>query len=445
MSSLSTTSLTSGSGLDVDSVVSQLIDVERAPEKIWQAQQQLLQQQASALTSLNTKLGLLDTTMDSLKDVMGVFSKNIVTSSDESVLSATADSTAVAAQHSVVVTNLASKASFYSNALASSSTTIASGSFSIKVGTADAVAITVDSTTNTLDKLATKINGLALGVTATVINDANGARLTVNGNATGNANAVTLSAVSGFTFTQSSAAGNAKVSVDGIPIESATNVVANAIPGVTLQLQNDSDGKAITVNVTPDKARVSQALSDFVTNFNSIVSYLNSQFHYDATNQTIGVLSGDSSVRVLQQQLLGMISYSTKDNGNLGTLGSLGVTMENDGTLKLDSTKFNDLMQSNFDGVKSFFQGANYNGFANTTGDVLTGLTSTKGPINIDLQGNKDTQTAITRQIEDFELHIDVRRQQLLDQYSRVDAILRQFPLTQAQVTAQLNSIASTK
>src|SRR5262249_7937866 len=136
MSSISTTSLSSGSGLDVDSIVSQLIEVERAPERIWQAQKQLLQQQASALNAIKSRLSTLETNMDTLKDVLGAFSQNLVSSSDQSVLTATSDSTAVQGEHSVVVTALASRAAFYSNAIATSSTTIESGCFTLKVGNA---------------------------------------------------------------------------------------------------------------------------------------------------------------------------------------------------------------------------------------------------------------------------------------------------------------------
>lgn len=445
MSSFSTSSVTSGSGIDVDAVVSQLIEVERAPERTWQAQQKRLQSEATALNNLSSRLSALDSSMDSLKDVLGAFSKTLVTSSDDSLVTATGDSNAAAGTHAVVVSNLATKASYYSNALASSSTIISSGSLSIKVGTATAVAVTIDSNSNTYDKLATKINSMKLGVTATVINDANGARLAITGNSTGTANDVVLSDVTGFTFTQSSSAGNAKLTVDGIPVESANNTVTNVIAGVTLQLQNTSSGKAISVEVAPDTGRVAQGVQDFVSSYNSIISYINNQFSYDPTNQTIGVLSGNPSTRILQEQLLGVISYSTKNNGSLSSLYSLGITMGNDGTLTVDPAKLNSLLESNYSGVKGFFQGSNSNGFANSFGTKLTDLTSSTGPITVDLQGNSSEQAAISRHIDDFEVHIEFRRQQLLDQYSRVDALLRQFPLTQSQVSSQLNALNSSK
>jgi len=438
-------SATSGSGIDVDSIVSAMIDAERAPERIWQSQQYLLQTQAAALSDIQTKLGGLDSAVTDLRDVLGVFSENTATSSDDGVLTASADSTAVAASHSIKVTSLASNAAYYSNALASSTTTIASGTFIITAGAAQKT-VAIDSTNNTLDKLAKYINGLGLDVNATVITDANGARLSLAGTKTGKSNDVQLSGINGFVFTTASTADNAKLTVDGIPIESSTNSVAGVIAGVTLQITNTSPSTAITVTVNPDRERVNRAVQNFVNSFNSLINAVNSQFKYDSTNKRSGVLAGDSTIRTLQEQLLSSIGYSSSKTDAIASLSSIGVTMENDGTLKFDSDKLTALLQSNYAGVKTFFQGTGdgTNGFANSIGKLLDQLTdSTTGAIVVDLKGNTDAQKSISDQIDDFEVRIADRRQQLLNEYSKVDAILRQFPLTQNQVTAQLNSLSN--
>jgi flagellar hook-associated protein 2 len=441
---ISSSSASSGSGIDVEAIVSQLIEVARGPERIWQSQQHVLQQQAAALNDLKTRLGTLDTNVNTLKDVFGAFSQNLASSSDTSIVTATADSNAISGQHSVKVTSLATKAQWYSDALANGSAVIPSGTFQLKVGSGNPKIITIGSTNNTYDKLASYINGLGLNVSATVVNDANGSRLAISGTLSGKANDVILSDVTGFTFTQSAQADNAKLTVDGIPIESATNLVSEVVAGVSLQLQDASPTETITVTVAADTGRVTQAVQNFVNSFNSIIKGINTQFAYDSTSETAGVLSGDSSVRTLQQQLLTRTSYSTKLNGDLATLSSLGITMEDDGTLTLDSAKLNGLLQSNFAGVKSFFQGSNSDGFANSFASVLDYLNdSVKGPLVVDLKGNTRTQNSIARQIEDFEVSIAVKREQLLNEYSRIDAMLRQLPLTQNQVTSALESLNS--
>lgn len=429
------------SGIDVESVVSQLIEVERGPERLWQAQQSLLKLQASALSDLKTKLGSLDTSIDTLKDILGVFAQNLVTSSNDSVISATASSEAAAGQHVIEVSSLATRASYYSDPLASGSTEINSGSFQLKVGDADAITITVDSATNTLDKLAAHINSLGLAASASVINDANGARLTISGTQTGKANDVTITSVTDFSFTKSTSAENAKLTVDGIPIESVSNQVDGVIKGVTFKLL-DSTPQTVALQVAPDTGRAAQAVQSFVNSYNSLIKAINGQFSYDAANKTSGPLSGDSAVRALQEELLGQISYSTDENRSIATLSSLGITMQNDGTLSVDSAKLNAQLESDFEGVKSFFQGSDSDGFASSFASILDRLNdSVDGPLVLNLKGNSDSQKSIERQIDDFEVRIAIRQQQLIEQYSRVDAILRQFPLTQNQVTAQLDSL----
>jgi flagellar hook-associated protein 2 len=443
---IGTSTLSSGSGIDVDTIVSNMVEAERAPERVWQTQQLKLQAQQAALNQLNANLITLDSRMDNFKDFAGVFASYSTTTSDASIVTATASAGAAAGQHTIQVDHLATKASYYSNTVANGSTVIPNGTLSIKVGTADAVAITIDSTNNTLDKLAADINQKGLDVTASVITDAKGARLVINGNQTGLAHDVVITATDSLTLTHSSSGANASLSVDGVPIESGTNTVTGVIPGVTLDLQAAAQNKAVTVSIKEDTGRVSQAINNFVSSYNSIVSAINDQFAYDATTQTAGALSGDASVRGLQQQLLEQISYSSTTTGDVSTLAALGITMNDDGTLALDSTTLNSALQSNFANVKNFFQGDGSTGFAIQFSNVLGGLTdSTTGSLTVDLQGNSDSQKSITDQINNFEVQVEFKRQQWLDQFSRVDAILRQFPLTQAQVTAQLDSLANLK
>jgi flagellar hook-associated protein 2 len=118
----------------------------------------------------------------------------------------------------------------------------------------------------------------------------------------------------------------------------------------------------------------------------------------------------------------------------------MGVDMANDGTLSIDSTKLSDALANRFSNVQDFFQSAgSVTGFANNFSTDLIGLTdSTTGVISANLTENKSLQTLLTRQITDFEDRLAVRQQELIKQYSRVDTMLRQFPLIMSQITSQL-------
>src|SRR5438552_4445738 len=153
--------VSSGSGIEVTSVVNQIIDSQRGPEKLWQQQQSNLTSQTNALNSLNSSLTALQTAMQALSDVSGVMTSNTATSSQPSVFTASAQSTAAAGSHLITVSNLATTSSAYSDATASPDTPLQTGVMTVQVGTTS-TAVTVDSTNNTLTGLASSINSQKL-------------------------------------------------------------------------------------------------------------------------------------------------------------------------------------------------------------------------------------------------------------------------------------------
>ena len=223
----------SGSGIDVLGFVNQVLFAERAPVRLLETQQVLLDAQSSALSDINTKLSDLKDAINALKDLSGKFNTKITASSDTSVLTATADASATAATHSITVSALATTSSYYSSQLADGSTTFATGSFDLQIGTGSPTTITVDATNDTLDDLATHINSLALGVTASVITDADGARLSILSDASGVPGDLTISNnTTGLTFTKAATGTNASLTVNNVPINSTSNTVSGSGVGV---------------------------------------------------------------------------------------------------------------------------------------------------------------------------------------------------------------------
>jgi len=116
--------------------------------------------------------------------------------------------------------------------------------------------------------------------------------------------------------------------------------------------------------------------------------------------------------------------------------------MENDGTLTMDSSKLDEMLKTRFADVQDFFQSTEVEGFARHFGASLDDLTdSIEGPIQVDLNGIKAEQESLSDQIESYEVRMEMRQQLLLEQFSKIDAMLRQLPLLQAQLTAQLGSL----
>jgi len=427
----------SSSGIDVASSVAQAIAALSAPELQWQAEQQALQTQTGAINQIQTDVSSLENSLNAMGDPLGALTSMIATSSDTNVVNASAAAGTPSGSHVVVVNNIASTASSYSNSVASSSTTLPAGGFTIKVGSGPATQITIGSGVNTLDQLASSINSQNLGVTASVVNDSTGSRLAIVSTASGAANGFTITGATGLTFTQASAGQDASLTVDGIPIDSASNTITGAVNGLTLNLVGAAPGGQINVTISPDATSAEKAIATFVGAYNTAIGDVNTQYSVSATNQE-GPLSGDSAVRMLQDALLSAAGYSGGGNG-VSALADLGISMNNDGTLTLDTTKLGNAVQNNFAAVQNFMQGTSSNGFVNNLNNQLGALTDpTTGAFTVDLQSisaeNKDLQT----QINDFQAYLATQKTLLTAEYSQADITLQQLPQLQSQINAEL-------
>jgi flagellar hook-associated protein 2 len=139
--------------------------------------------------------------------------------------------------------------------------------------------------------------------------------------------------------------------------------------------------------------------------------------------------------------LLGAITYSTAGIGGAVNLTNLGISVNNDGTLSVDSTALATALSSNFSGVQSFLQ-TSVTGFAANLNTVLTGLTdSTTGTLGLDAQGLTQSSQDLTNQISGLQASIAVQALNLTAVYAKVNTTLQELPLLQEQLSQQLASI----
>jgi flagellar hook-associated protein 2 len=433
----------SSSGFDVSSAVAQAIAALSTPETQWETDQTTLQTQTTDINQVNTDVSALQTSLSALSDSAGALASMTATSSDTSVANATAATGTAAGTHVVIVNNIASTASAYSSAVASSSTALASGSFTLQVGSGEPTTITVGSGgIDTLDQLAASINGQNLGVSASVVNDQSGSRLALVSNSSGTANSFTISKTSGLSFTQAAGV-DASLSVDGIPIDSASNTVTGVISGLTLNLTGANPGGQVSITVAPDSTQASEAIASFVGAYNTAIGDVNTQYSVSATNQE-GPLAGDSTIQMLQDTLLSAGSYSGGGSG-VATLADLGITMNNDGTLTLNSTTLNNAIQNNFSGVETFMQGTASNGFAATLNNQLNSLTDpVSGAFTVDLQSISSENKDLQDQINTFKTYISSQQTLLTAEYSQADITLQEIPQEEAQINAELGYAPTT-
>ncbi|MFZ0963305.1 MAG: flagellar filament capping protein FliD [Terriglobia bacterium] len=352
----------------------------------------------------------------------------------------------------------------FSNKFTSASATLPSGSFDLKVGTNAAVMIPVDSGdgTNTLAGLASYINNQPnLGVTASVVTTASGASLALVPQSSGAAGVITISddttgsgngmgfpnsydpasppAKNGMGFTDAVDGKDAALTVDGIPIDSASNTVTGVIPGVTLTLSGPSS-TPVTLQISPDLTPIATDINNFVSSWNTLIQAVNAGIQTNGSTGAAGALSGDTSVDFVQQELLSALSSSMSGNNGVVNLQSIGIEMNDDGTLSVDSTTLNEALQNNFSAVQNLFQSTSGVGQALQTS--LTSLTDpTTGPLNVDMNGISNEVTDLNSQISDFQAQLQQTQTQLTAEYSTINTTLEQMPETIAEINSQLNAL----
>jgi flagellar hook-associated protein 2 len=465
--SLNPSSILSGQGIDVTSVVQQIITQQSGPLTVWQNQEATLQSQSIALTAINNDLGHLATAVQALSDPVGVFTTQTATSSQPTVLTATVPtSNAVAGSHQIIVNSLATTGALFTVGISDPNASIltvpaVNGDIQIQVGGTPHDIQIVQGSNDTLNTLASYINtqskANSWGITASVVTDATGSRLALFSQATGSAGAFTLAANTGTVLAFNSPVGgaNASLNIDGVPYSSVTNTVTGAIAGVTLNLVSGSP-TPVELAVGVDPTQITQAVNTFISAYNTVINDINTQYTVNAATNSEGPLGGDPSLRTLQASLLSDTAFAlplTDQNGattNSGfvNLASLGINTNNDGTLTLGlnpaKQTLNDVLTSNPAAVQNFFQNATQTGFANTFSTDLANLTDpTQGVLNVDLAQNKTSIQNLTDNITNFQIKLTAEQIQLTQQYGAVNASLQAYPLLLQEITATLGSIGA--
>lgn len=340
-----------------------------------------------------------------------------------------------------VATTGASASTWTSADLAGASSTLQAGTFQLGDGTESANISIVAGTT--LSGLADQINASGLNLSATVVGDSAGSHLAVSSTV---GQDVTLSSDPVFQLTQASQAQNASLTVDGVPVSSASNTVTGALSGVTLTLTGTTlSSSPATLTIAANTAEIDSAVSQFVSDYNSAISLLSQQFTYSSSSGSQGVLGSDSVVRSLQSALLGSVGFAVpgaSSPGAASTLAGLGISMQDDGTLQIETTALNAVLSSNPSSVVSFFQGSASDGFANNMEQQLKTFSApSSGALAVDISNLTQQYNELQSNVNDFESgYIASQKTLLTAMYSKAEIALQSLPTTLKQIQAELSN-----
>ena len=368
-----------GSGLDVESLVSQLVlsDVQPVENRLNTKEATYLAQ-LTAYGSVKSSLAKFQTAAASASAASQYTGKLASTSSSDAV-TATADPSAAVADYTVDVVSLATAQSLASGAFSATTETLGTGTLTISLGTVtydsvagsvtgftqksgtSAVSVVIDSSNNTLTGVRDALNAASAGLNASVVNDGSGYRLVIQSNTTGAENAISISVddtgdsnstdnagLSQLAFNESAAnilqtgsGADAAIKINGLDVTSPSNTVSGAVEGVFFMLKKITSSAA-TVAITKDTAKATAGMNGLINGFNQLNAELNSLTAYNAAASRSSVLTGDATLRNLASNVRASLNAAVANSGGqYSTLAELGITTNViDGSLSLNNTKF---------------------------------------------------------------------------------------------------------
>lgn len=462
-----------GSGLDIKSIVSQLVALEQRPL----AQ---LQTAASTTKAKLSAFGQLKSQFANLQDQAAKLASSALwgglslSSSNSAAISGTLGNGAAATRFNMEVSQLAQAQGTASAVVPEGSNmagrlTIAMGTWSQVDDDADpmtpavnqfspqsgSVAVNVDlEPTDKLADIVKKINDAGAGVTATILKDTSGERLLVRSNDTGEANGFQIQtsntpvgsniaqlgynpAAGGAGMTLSQAARNTQASINGVAVSSSNNVFENAIPGITLTANQVTSGP-VEIRVSNDTAAMKTAINNLVSSYNALAGALSTMTAANPGGAS-GTLQGDGTVNNLQNMLRRAITGMVP-GGSISTLSAVGVEFQKDGTLKVNDSKLSEALQ-NPQALQAFFAGTTDNpGVGARLRDLAQGLLGSTGAITSRtnaLQSSLDRNAKDQSKLQD---RISLTEERLYAKYSRLDASLSQLNALSTYIGQQVTS-----
>jgi len=342
------------SGLDTNSMIEQLLELERQPIISLQQKEAAYQVELSAYGSLKGVLGSLKSAVEDFDSVSN-FTCFSAVSGNTDLFSVSADENATSGAYGITVQNLA-KVHKLTSAAFTETEAVGGGIIHLKLGDAAAVDISV-SVTDTIADVAQAINDADAGVNAAVIFDGASYFLTLSGEETGAANVIDLTVTDDDTnntdtnnlsrlvyeaagatknLNNTQAAEDSMITVDGVSnISRDTNVINDVIAGVTLTLESApvAPDNQTTLTVSRDTETVVSKITAFVDAYNETIDLFDDYQSYDSDSETAGVLLGDATTKSMRNRLNTMVTGTVSGVESFSRLADLGIALNTEGQL----------------------------------------------------------------------------------------------------------------
>ncbi|HEY4014490.1 MAG TPA: flagellar filament capping protein FliD [Polyangiaceae bacterium] len=442
-------------GIDTSSIVTQLVSIAQMPYNQAATKQQNIQDASSTISSFSSTLSALATATNALSDP-STFSAMGATSSDSSIAT-TVSGSASPGQWSVSVSSVAQEQRTLSNGTDSSTTALGlSGNLNITLGNGSSASVAVSST-DTLADIAGEISSAGLRVQASLVYDGSQYHLLVSGLDTGAANTVNFDESgltgSGYSLGLSDttnniqSAQNAQLKVGGITISSASNQVTNAIPGVTLAVTQPTTSPA-TVSIASNPSTIEQNVQAFVTAYNAVINAGHTDTGFGTTAASNTLLQGDSAIRSAVDQMEALAGGEVAGTtGTYTTLDSVGISLNEDGTLSLDTSKLDAALASDPTSVERLFVTDTSNGSQGVMGVISSTInsltTGTSAALNAEVAGYGTENTNLTTQMAAMQTRTAAYQTLLTNEFTQMNSSLAMYKQQSTALTQSFDSSSS--
>jgi flagellar hook-associated protein 2 len=421
-----------GSGIDTEAIISGLIGASRGPITRVQQQSAQVQSAVSSMSDLGNLLGKFKDAVSALDTIQEVGS--FKAASNNKAVVATAAGNAQPGSFEIKVTQLASAYKAYSDPLGITQVNDALGQSGTLGLSVNGKSVNLDiQPTDTLDNVLSKINASGLRVSASSFFDGTQFRMQLRGLDTGAENEVSVTETGttfGFANTVKSHGQDALLTIDGFGVTSKTNQVQGAIAGVTLALTEvtatpltEATSTPVTISVESDAEGFQTKLKSMVDSYNAVVNKIHTDAGFGSLKATNSELSGDSALRAITSRLSSALS-KTVGSGKFQTLRSIGIELNNNGTLKLNNTTLTAALAEDPEAVTRILAGDDKTtaGLADSLAAVATDILSSKGLVQTRKDGLAARQKALADRVDNEQKRLDRMEEMLRKQFTQMDS-----------------------
>lgn len=431
-----------GSGLDIGGIIRQLMAVERRPLAALQQRESAYNSELSAYGRLKSAMEAFRTAMTNLGSA-DKFQVYQATSGDETAFTATASSRANAGSFSVQVVELAAAHRMASGSMPDNNTTPIGNPGDRMTLTVGDKSFEVEIGGKTLVEIRGAINTAAdnAGVAASILKESDSSyRLILSASESGTDKAIGVSFSNGgapiadpLGTTTTVAARDAEILVDGaFTITSSTNTFSDAIEGVTLTVRNRTTD-VVSLDIGRDTNAIKKSAQEFADAYNTL--------RKTVSDLRGGALKADPTLLSIERRIQGILNTPPAGTeGSYQYLAQAGISIQKDGEMTLDESRFIAALDTDFAGVAQLFT-ASGQGYAARLKASATEMLASGGLIETRRDGINSRIRASQNQQDALSYRLELVEQRFRRQYGNLDVMLGQMQSTSNYLTAQLRAI----